>query len=605
MTKTYRNLYFAFALFCVVAIKPGLLIPDGLGYYSYLPSLFLDGDLNFWNEFRFGGYIQENGLTGAELSSTGYVTNPWGVGASILWLPFWLLAHILTILLKSVGLPWAVNGFSLFYNLAVRFATALFGFCGMLAGGIWVSRYTKNRMPWLAILLITLGTPYYWYCFAHADMSHIPTAFLITMFLIVLDIRRKAGPDLWLALAMGLLGGFVSISRPHDVFIMILPLLLWSTEWKSEIRGWKDRILDVMQVCAGFLLPVLLQIWIWMVIYGSPFGPAAGKGVTGYYYFFTGEVHFYDVLFSSYHGLFFFSPLLLFSLWGLGRLAEQDKLLSLGSILILASQITLMAMEKWFWEGQAFGLRRLVDWSPLYLLGLSVLTSTARSKALRVCLIICTLWTVMLALVYVWKPPYVLNQYQPPNEIFTWIIELLSAFPESIKQRFAVEITLSGLVPCLLLLSLLGYAIFRGSLTLASIAKSDSAATQIKWNQAIRRLTAVCILPLFLTYLLVFRANLNGEASLEKYSRELNWLGERSGMIHSYAVSYFTLNKAKYFALTQGWEAAERIFREALEISPNRHVTRNEIAKIAEGYMEKKKAQAYVSRLADENQRSR
>jgi hypothetical protein len=598
MTRTLRNAYFGFVLFCVFATKPGLLIPDGLGYVAYLPSLFLDGDLNFWNEFLFGGFIQVTALHGPALSSTGYVSNPWAVGASILWSPFWLIAHFLTILLKPFGLPWAVNGFSIYYNLAVRFATALFGFCTLIAGGIWASSYTDKKVPWLSMFLIAAGTPFFWYAFINADMSHVPAAFLITLFLIVWDIRRKSGPDRFLSFLIGILGGWITIVRPHDVFIMLFPVLFWFSDRKSK-KG-ESSLIEWLLMTAGFLLPLLLQCWIWAIIYGSPFGPASGKGVTNYYYFFTGRIRIYEILFSSYHGLFFFSPVLFCAIYGLGKLIKQDRLLGIVSLLILLLQVSIMSMERWFWEGLSFGLRRLVDWSPLYLLGLSFLLKTTRGWFVRMGAIIFASWTILLACVFVSKPSYLLNEYQPPSEIVGWIAEFFRNLPEQILKKWMIEIPISGFL-CFVVLSFVGFFVFRSILKIASMVDSTPLENRPAKRTALRTFTALLILPLILTYVLVLRASKNGEASLKRYSRQLTWLGNRSSAVNAFAVSYFILNEGKYIALTDGWDRARGSFQESLKLSPHPEDTKAEILKVAEKYLGKEQAMKYVSSLSVEH----
>src|SRR5262249_249966 len=162
-------------------------------------------------------------------------------------------------------------------------------------------------------------------------------------------------------------------------------------------------------------------------------------GVTNYYYFFTGRIRLYEILFSSYHGLLFFSPILLFALYGLGKLIKQDRLIGIVSLVILILEISIMSMERWFWEGLSFALRRLVDWLPLYLLGLSVVLKT-KSRLVRICAIVSAIWTVLLAWVFVSRPSYLLNEYQPPTELVSWILELFRNLPEQILKAFRIEI---------------------------------------------------------------------------------------------------------------------------------------------------------------------
>src|SRR5688572_24021057 len=157
-------LYVLFLIFCVVALKPGLLILDGLAYFSYLPSLFLDHDLNFWNEFTFGGAIKPQAQNVRGITPAGYVSNHWSIGPALLWSPFWLIGHWMTLILPG----WPVNGFSVYYNLAVRFATALMGLLTLLFSVRWAARYSSNRVAVFSAIFVAFGTPFYWYMFLNA-----------------------------------------------------------------------------------------------------------------------------------------------------------------------------------------------------------------------------------------------------------------------------------------------------------------------------------------------------------------------------------------------------------------------------------------------------
>ena len=60
---------------------------DDTGYYAFLRSTFIDGDLDFFNE---RGYAHAE-----KINPTGYVFNNWQMGQAILFLPFFLVGHAL------------------------------------------------------------------------------------------------------------------------------------------------------------------------------------------------------------------------------------------------------------------------------------------------------------------------------------------------------------------------------------------------------------------------------------------------------------------------------------------------------------------------------
>src|SRR5438093_2269773 len=127
-----RAIYVAFVALSSIAMKIGWLIPDGAGYASYLASLFLDGDLNFWNQYTLSGIITPNLIHGATLTANGYIFTFWAIGAPLLWMPFWLIGHLITLIGHHFGQSWAANGFTIYYNIGIRFGTALMGLCALI-----------------------------------------------------------------------------------------------------------------------------------------------------------------------------------------------------------------------------------------------------------------------------------------------------------------------------------------------------------------------------------------------------------------------------------------------------------------------------------------
>src|SRR4029453_9141035 len=145
--------YLAFLILCLLGMKVGWINPDGIGYCSYNASLYLDGDLNFWNQYVSTGVIDRNLIHGSALTANGYVFTFWAIGAPMLWMPFWLLGHALTATSHLFGQTWTPNGFTVYYNLAVRFATIVMGLCALWMNLFWTRTYASARAAALGVLL--------------------------------------------------------------------------------------------------------------------------------------------------------------------------------------------------------------------------------------------------------------------------------------------------------------------------------------------------------------------------------------------------------------------------------------------------------------------
>ena len=69
---------------------------DDTGYYAFLRSTFIDGDLDFFNE--------RNYAHSERINPTGYIFNNWQMGQAVLFLPF--LAYFGGIFLAYLAKFW-------------------------------------------------------------------------------------------------------------------------------------------------------------------------------------------------------------------------------------------------------------------------------------------------------------------------------------------------------------------------------------------------------------------------------------------------------------------------------------------------------------------
>jgi hypothetical protein len=91
---------------------------DDTGYYSYLRSIFFDGDIDFINE-RYYAHINR-------FNSTGYVFSNWQIGQAVLYLPFFMLGHFLALFYSALGYPIKADGYSAPYFIATAVASATY-----------------------------------------------------------------------------------------------------------------------------------------------------------------------------------------------------------------------------------------------------------------------------------------------------------------------------------------------------------------------------------------------------------------------------------------------------------------------------------------------
>ncbi|MBM4389333.1 MAG: hypothetical protein FJ088_16480, partial [Deltaproteobacteria bacterium] len=85
---------------------------DGRKYFFLARSVVIDRDINLYNEFGyFFQGVQGAPRWGRELDS-GYSLILHPVGASLFFIPFLFVGHLLSQFLKILGIPIIANGFS-------------------------------------------------------------------------------------------------------------------------------------------------------------------------------------------------------------------------------------------------------------------------------------------------------------------------------------------------------------------------------------------------------------------------------------------------------------------------------------------------------------
>ena len=97
---------------------------DDTGYYAFLRSIFFDGDLDFFNELNYAH--------SEKFMPTGYVFNNWQMGQALMFLPFFIIGHLLALLYQVLGYPISVGGYSAPYYISTAVASVTFLFAGLV-----------------------------------------------------------------------------------------------------------------------------------------------------------------------------------------------------------------------------------------------------------------------------------------------------------------------------------------------------------------------------------------------------------------------------------------------------------------------------------------
>lgn len=356
--------------------KPERVIAyDVISYYSYLPALFIEKDikLSFWkNEDPY-----KKRYWPITTSEGDYMIKT-TCGLSIMYSPFFAVAHIL-----AEPLGYEPNGFTFPYTFALLFSGVFFVILGMIILRKFLLRHFSDMVTLMAIAIIGLCTPLYWYATLESAMSHSYSFFLFSAFLYLTDLWYT--DQKWkYVFAIGLIVGMISLVRPSNLLVVLVFLLYGITSFKQV----RERFFMFLHDYKKYLVMAILVIVVWIpqFIYW--------KVATGHfvYYSYTDEGFYWldpkiiECLFGFRKGLFLYSPILLCILPGIWFLRKKCPQYFIP--VIIFSILNLYVISSWWcwWYGGGYSMRPMVESLALMAIPLAAFIECffSRKKVLKI-----------------------------------------------------------------------------------------------------------------------------------------------------------------------------------------------------------------------------
>jgi hypothetical protein len=355
---------------------------DGVGYYAFARAPLIEHSLNFQHDYQAanasfrGARLDENGLPKPDFRTrTGHLDNHFTVGPAILWAPFLLAAHAGVLLARAMGSPVAADGFSAPYRIAMAFGTAVYGFLSLLLAARLARKYVDERWAFLATISIWWASSLPVYMYFNPSWSHAHSAFAVALFLWSWhETREHRTTEQWSVLAL-IAGLMLNVYYANAMMLLVLvveAIQQYLASFHDSAPGapaagqlLKNHMLFALVVLLS-LLPTFVTRY---VIYGSPFE----SGYVPLKNWFWRSPVFLSVLFSSDHGLFVWTPVVLFAVAGLFLFWRREP--GVGTP-FLASALAFYILIACYpdWAGiSSYGNRFFVSLTALFVLGLSVL----------------------------------------------------------------------------------------------------------------------------------------------------------------------------------------------------------------------------------------
>ena len=204
---------------------------DGLGYYAHLRSAVVDRDLHYANEFleynKFGHGVPDP----YQRTATDHVPNKYFVGPAILWTPFFLVAHALTIEAGNFGFKVVPNGYSVLYQFFIGLGSITYGLIGLILIYRILLYFFQRKEALFAAVLITLSTNVLYYLTTEPTMTHAMSLFAVSLFayLWIKDLGNRTYRSV---LLLGISAGLMTLIRPQDMLFSIVIVMEWSGIFK-------------------------------------------------------------------------------------------------------------------------------------------------------------------------------------------------------------------------------------------------------------------------------------------------------------------------------------------------------------------------------------
>ena len=382
-------------LLTLPAVTPRIYSSDEVQYYSYLRSLWFDGDVSFENEYR---YFYERGVARTAGFEATFLTleTPAGrrvnfgtLGCAVLWAPFYAAADVGTRVAAALGSPVARDGFSQPYLSAVAYGSAIYGFLAIVIA-IAIARAIAGHGV-LAGLAVWLGTPLLFYMYAAPPYSHACSAFAVALFVAVwLRVRRQWTPAG--AALLGAAAALMAMVREQDAFIAVGALADFAAQVagrRANLQPWRRWVAAAAAGIGAFVVCYSPQLLAYHALNGH-FGPSrlVARKMT------WSAPHAIEVLFSPEHGFFIWTPLALLAVIGIVMLgvrrgsdrgqtgvrpgsdpvigADARRIGACAALMVALQVYVSGSVESWTVAG-AFGQRRFVALTVLLVLGLAVL----------------------------------------------------------------------------------------------------------------------------------------------------------------------------------------------------------------------------------------
>lgn len=374
---------------------------DVFGYYLYLPSLFIYDDYALrdlsWLQAVVDSYHNTDPICQITTLENGNSVMVYSMGLAIMHAPAFLIAHGFVTMTGGVA-----DGFSMPYQVAMIISGQVFSLAGLWFARKVLLYFFKEGLACIVLLLIVFGTNYFHTTVYGGNMPH-NTLFTLLALMVWAIIKWEEQGKAGFIILIGLCGGFITLIRPTEIIVFLLPLLWGVSSLPSMKAHWQlivKRRKQLVLFFAAIILAGLPQLIYWKLVAGSFFyySHPAGVGL------FFDAPHLTEVLVGFRKGWLIYTPIMTFALAGFIALYKKQRNLFLPILVYTVVNIYLVSCWScWWYGGGDFSQRALVSSYAVLMLPLGFLIQRLKSAVLKGLLAVVFVGLIALNLFQTWQ----------------------------------------------------------------------------------------------------------------------------------------------------------------------------------------------------------
>ncbi len=391
---------------------------DAIGYYDYLPSLFIHHDL-----VRRSKPVETNpklyeriDKEGVYVNYKGFKVDKYPVGTALLQWPFFYVTYLAT---PHSGHP--ADGYQKPFQRAVWVATLFYLFLAILFLRKLLELYDiKRSVIIISQVLMTFATGVTNYANYDAGFSHVYSLFAITAFFYFSRyfFLKKRSKDFILAAVF--LGLILLLRQINILVLFFIPFLAGSYENLKIGFLYLKKHTGIL--LTGFLLTASLfsiQCLVWYLQTGR-FLLYSYQG-EGFHFL---HPQFINILFSYRKGLFVYTPILFLSLTGLIRMTFQRKYYQAITWLLFFLLITYLFSSWHSWDyGASYGSRVFIDYYSIFFILFAILLNKS-SVVLKTIILLFSILTIPVNLIQTYQYKAYILHWTDMNKEKYWEVFL-------------------------------------------------------------------------------------------------------------------------------------------------------------------------------------